>query len=179
MSEWRDVGTVLLGSWPTQVAAWGREGIAAYLGELKGRGLTPEAAITALRCCSDRWPPNASEVAAQARRDPSQPTFDEALVLMRRSLKAEDPIVWLQNRKPLVASFLDRTGLDRFRVLPIDDPDWGERHRRDLRDAWDRHTQAMEGREIAALASGPRTGLRQLDPLASLSTPTPQIGEAS
>ena len=42
MADWPDVARVLLGSWPQQVAAWGKEGIAAYVAGGEGpRGLTP------------------------------------------------------------------------------------------------------------------------------------------
>jgi hypothetical protein len=99
------------------------------------------------------------------------------LVLLRRAMKAADAAQRLAER-PIVASFVERQGWDRLRNLPLDDPDWGEKHRKDLEGAWDRHVEAFDGREVVALASGGREGLRQLDPLAGLSPPK-QIGVPS
>lgn len=124
--------------------------------------------------------------------DPSQPTFEEALVLLLRSFRArpermifqhegqqlaaedEASLQLLRDAHPLVLSFAERQGMRRLKELPLGDLEWGEQRRRELRDAWERHLQATDGREIAALASG-REGLRQLDPLASL----PQLGGGS
>ena len=178
MSDWRDVGTTLLGTWPSQVASWGREAIAAYVAELQARGLDPDGAIATLRSCEDRFPPSAGEIAAAARRDPSQPTFDEMLVLLRRAMKAANPAQRLADRR-IVAAFVERQGWGRLRNLPLDDPDWGEKTRRELREAWDRHVEAFDGREAAALASGDRDGLQRLDPLASLGVKPLEIERAS
>jgi hypothetical protein len=177
VSEWRDVsrrdvGRVLLGSWPSQVSSWGREGIAAYVLELQERGLTPEAAVAALRRWPDKWPPAAGELVCGALVDPAAPTFDEMLLLVRRAAKTAEPEKYLAAQHPLVGSFVARQGWDRLRTLPVDCPDWGEKTRRELREAWDRHVETGERREIAALASG--GALRQLDPLAAL-----QLGSAS
>jgi hypothetical protein len=49
-----------------------------------------------------------------------------------------------------------------------DGPGHGHWARKELREAWDRHVDASDGRELAVLASGGRLGLRQLDPLAAL-----------
>jgi hypothetical protein len=79
-TDWKPVATALLGSWPSQVASWGREALAAYVAELEARGVRPEAALVAIRSCpaEQKFPPSAPELAALARRDPSRPTFDEA-----------------------------------------------------------------------------------------------------
>lgn len=122
-----------------------------------------------------KWRPSVSEFLADARRDPSQPTFDEMLILLRKAMKAADPFERLAREHPLVGSFVKRQGWDRLRLLPLDDPDWGEKTRRELREAWDRHVETFDGREVAALASGDRDGLRQLDPLAALGAKPLQI----
>jgi hypothetical protein len=117
--------------------------------------------------------PSVSELLAACRSDPSAPTFDEALLLIRRAMKAADPAERLAASHPLVVSFVERQGWDRLRTLPLDCPDWGEKTRREFREAWDRHVESQDRRQVAALASG-RGGLKQLDPLASL-----QLGSGS
>jgi hypothetical protein len=118
----------------------------------------------------EKFRPSCSSFLFAVRRDPSRPTFDEALLLIRRALMAtytDGEAIERLSPQPLVAAFASRQGVARLRTLPIDDPDWGEKTRRELREAWDRHVDAFDGREIAAIASG-SSDLRQLDPLASL-----------
>lgn len=157
----------------------------------------PQVAVEALRRLlleGRRFRPSVSELLAATRDDPSQPTFDEAYWLIfgpRGALRARSTGVALHEGEqrqsendaalerartmhPLIASFMERQGLDRLRMLPLDDPDYGEIRRKELREAWERHCEATEGRVIAALASGSGE-LRQLDPLASL----PQIESGS
>jgi hypothetical protein len=138
-------------------------------------GTAPGVAVTALRrlLYSGRtfYPrPAVSDLLAELRHDASAPTFDEALVLLRRALShstGDREALDALQAQPLVGAFAQRQGTQRLRMLPVDDPDWGEKTRRELREAWDRHVDAFDGREVAALAAG--TGeLRQLDPLAAL-----------
>jgi hypothetical protein len=184
MADWPDVAKVLLGSWPTQVAAWGREGIAAYVAEAKDRGLTPDAAIYALRTWPNPdWPPSAGNLVAAALVDPSTPTFEEALdaiygrggILKARpehkALITEDDELRakrdaLEAAHPLIASFALSQGLTRLAGLPLEDPEWGTKHRRDLEAAWTRHLESGHQRQVAALAAGGAP--RRLDPAASL-----------
>jgi hypothetical protein len=164
----------------------------------------PETIIPALKALmaeGHRFRPSVSELLAATRRDPSKPTFDEAYRLIYGAggvLRAEPshdafdgPVTYRSERErramfdqaardraagmhPLIASFVERHGLDRLRELPVDDPEWGGKHRRDLEKAWDRHVETSDGRDIAALAAGPRrNGLRRLDPLEALNLPRP------
>lgn len=117
----------------------------------------------------NRFRPSASEFLAELRRDPSALTFDEALILIRRALGRSYTVQEAMDELasyPVVQSFAFRQGVDRLRLLPIDDPEWGEKHRRTLDDAWQRHVETTDDREIGALVEG--GSLRQLDPLASL-----------
>ena len=149
-------------------------------------GTSPLAAIEALRrlLYSGRkfYPrPAVSDLLAEIRKDASQPTFDEALLLIRRALMATYTDGEASERlspQPLVAAFASRQGVARLRTLPIDDPDWGEKTRRELREAWDRHVDAFDGREIAAITAG-SSDLRQLDPLATLRLGSGQDGGES
>ena len=142
------------------------------------------------------WRPAVSELLKAARHDPSRPTFSEAYQLIfghggairacvaggtvvyrndgdRARTEREAILVRAGELHPLIRPFIERQGVDRLRTLPLDDPEWGEKHRRDLEAAWDRHVEAFDGREVAAIASGARDGLRQLDPLAALGLPGP------
>lgn len=200
MSGWNEVGQALVGSWPSQVSMWGRDGIAAYLAELEARGVTFEAALVAIRSCGaeQKFPPSAPELAALARRDPSRPTFEEAYRLIYgaggvlnapvrytggpiidRDAKKEDAMrARMADIHPLVASFIERFGLGRLQALEIDHDVYGEANRKQLREAWDRHVEAIEGREIAAIASGRRDGLRGFDPLQAIKRGAEQIKRA-
>ena len=199
--DWRPVAKAMLGTWPEKVAAWGREGLAAYTAELAARGVTPDMALQGIRTYDPAadFPPSAAKLAQAARRDPSRPTFDEALVLLQTALKARPPrsgpvarydslgARWAaehqavmnraQELHPFVAAFIARQGVDLLRRLELDDPEYGPVRRRDLAEAWDRHVEAFDGRDTAALASGDRRrALTRLDPLAALTGPErPQI----
>lgn len=149
---------------------------------------------------TSRFRPSAAEIVQAVEHDPSRPTFDEAyrLIFGPRGILAARPAVtrWadeaerrrLYNRAardraaelhPLVGAFVDRQGIDRLRELPVDDPDYGELRRKDLRQQWDEHVQAFAGREIHALAAGDdrQHGLRRLDPLAAIQPPAPMRPE--
>jgi hypothetical protein len=195
--ELREIGTALLGSWPGTMAAWGREAVAAYIAELQARGLAAEGVLTAIRTwpAGSDFPPSAPNLAAAARRDPSQPTFDEALVLIQRALRAWNSplrgdfaneaemlkarerhvIGSAQGVHPLAAAFIHRRGIRQLQkeIAELGDEEYGSLRRRDLQQAWEAHLEAFEGREISALVAGRRDGLRQLDPLAALGITAP------
>ena len=147
-------------------------------------------AVKALVARGGKFRPSVAEVVAEIRHDPSRPTFEEAYRLiygrggvLRARLPYAGPIVDADARRgeamrarmseihPLVAAFVDRFGLGRLRALAVDDPDYGELRRKELREAWDRHVEAVDGREIAQFASGRRDGLQAFDPLAVLGAP--------
>lgn len=67
-ASWDNVAEVLLGRWPSQVASWGREAIAAYIHELQASDLTPSGAISSLRADTGQFPPAVGIVAKRARR---------------------------------------------------------------------------------------------------------------
>jgi hypothetical protein len=196
MSEatWQAVGRALLGSWPERVTTWGKNGIAAYVEELQARGVTPDAALVAIRLCpaGQAFPPSAPQLAGLTRRDPGRPTWPEAYQLIygpRGVLRARPPYPpggWNGNElevaqdelamerafafHPLLGAFIRSQGLKRLRLLEVDDPEYGELRRRELGEDWDRFAEANEGREVASLVAG-RSGdgrLTRLDPLAAL-----------
>lgn len=141
--------------------------------------------------------PTPNEIASRVRQDVTKPTFDEAFVLIfgrggalkarrpagiyadvRAMGQADDAAAWarLEGKHPLVVSFVQRQGLDRLRQMPVDDPDEGMWRRKELREAWELHVEAFDGREVTAIAAGTgREGLRRLDPLAGLPGQLPPV----
>lgn len=160
-------------------------------------GLALEEAVATLRrLLADGRPhrPSVSEFLAAARADPGRPTFAEAYQLIfgprgilrarpagrqafadageQRRAETEAAVARAAELHPLVGGFVRSQGLPLLRRLPIDDPEWGHKHRGDLERAWGAFVAAHDGREVAALAAGTgREGLRQLDPLAGLDPP--------
>lgn len=156
----------------------------------------PAAATEALRRLlleGRQHRPSVSELLAEVRADPSKPTFDEAFRLIfgrggalladahgmfedlskERVARKRAILERAQSMHPLIASFIERQGIDRLLTLRVDDHEWGEKRRFDLEGAWDRHVEAFDGREVAALASGRPDHLRQLDPIAALGISAP------
>ena len=171
-------------------------------------GIEPEPAIAAVRQLvheGQTFRPKPGEIAKLARRDASCPTFEEAYELMfgragalrarpaagqvfggthaeaERALQQSKRDAVLERAAgmhPLVRSFIELQGVERLLTLPVEDPDYGELRRTELRDAWDRHVQAGEIRQVAALAAG--SDPRHLDPLAALGLRTvPQLEETN
>ena len=167
-------------------------------------GVDPQTAAEGLRRLlheGHRFRPSASEVLAAARRDPSVPTFAEAFRLIfgsRGVLKARpDRRTYVDERDrrraeqqamldraatlhPLVASFVERQGLDRLRMLELDDPEYGAVRRRDLEAEWNEHVGRSADRDVAMLAAPRGNGrLDRFDPLAALGAGAPQITEGA
>ena len=116
----------------------------------------PQQAIVALKrlLYSGRkfYPrPAVADLMAELRQEPDRPTFAEAYPLVYKAAAAQriSPAT-----PPLIAAFVERQGIRRLGQLPLDDPQWGEKHRRDLEAQWDEHVETWDGRQIARLASG-------------------------
>lgn len=160
VEEWDRFAILVEEGWPGEFSDAASLAWRAMLDDVE-----PQAAVRTLKellLRGSRFRPSLSEFLAAVRFDPSMPTFEEAYSLIYRALRDEPART--DNR--LVAAFIMRFGEQRLRMLPVDDPTWGEKHRRDLREAWERHVDAWDGRERAAVAAGGEP--RQLDPLASL-----------
>lgn len=200
----KDVATALLGSWPSQVASWGKSGIAAYLAEVGARGVTPHQALVALRSCEadQKFPPSAPELAALARVDPDVPIWSEAFdkiygrggVLCARpsyppggwtgdELQVAQDKLALERADGfhrLLGAFVRTQTLRRLRMLHVDDPDHGELVRKELGKDWDQFVATTDRRQIAAIASGDqRHGLRRVDPTSFLGSQTPALGQGN
>lgn len=190
-ATWAQVTQVLLGSWPSQVATWGREGIAAYVAELQARGVSAAAAIVAVRSSSSAFPPSAGELAELARRDPDDPLWPEVQQLIfgrggvlaartqvrkgwwepgeRDALDDEEASKRAASLHPLIAAFVESQGVERLRRLDLADPEFGEARRRTLAREWEEFCDVTERREIAAVVRRRvGGGLRSLNPAGSL-----------
>lgn len=177
----------LLDAWPGEFTDHDEGAYYALLSDLDADAVA--RAVRALRRQKFR-PSPADIVEAVEPQRALVPTFDEVLTLLYarggvldvrvqgttdtnpryRTDMAAAVAARLGAVHPLLAEFVRRMRLGRLLAMSIDDPDEGKWHRRELRQAWERHVEAMEGREIAALAlpSGQRQDLGHLDPLAAL-----------
>lgn len=176
----RTVTRALIGSWPSQVASWGPDAIAAYIEELQARSVQAEGALVAIRACpaGQKFPPSAPELAALARQDPNRPTFDELMAQLYGpggvfGFKRSNVTI-----SPWVTAFVALPGnRERLRLLEVDDPSEGKWRRRELQDSWESFLAASEGREVAAIATGRRGELGRPDLLGAIGLPPrPQIG---
>jgi hypothetical protein len=167
-------------AWPGEFDDVARKSWRVLLDEID-----PQAAIGGMRrllFAGGTFRPSVSELLAAVRLDPSAPTFDEAYQLLfgprgaMLGYDVEEVSQRLDTIHPLIGTFVRRQGYRRLKELPLDDPNWGEQRRRELREAWDRHVEATDAREVAALALGEgHEGLRKLDPLASLPGPRREL----
>jgi hypothetical protein len=156
-------------------------------------GFEAQDVIESLRAMLARggtFRPSVAEVIGQIRRDPAVPTAAEMITLIFGRggvLSARTQIrkgSWeagerdqadrdamrerLADMHPVVASFVDREGLDRLRALNLEDAEFGGARRRMLEQRWGEHLEAVESREVAVLTSGRRGEMAKLDPLAAL-----------
>lgn len=205
--SWGRVGRALLGRWPSQVAQWGEEGIAAFVEELQAAGMGPEHALAAIRTYrpvdGKDFPPSVAALSKLAQADPSRPTFDEMLTLVTTALRAYNRplrgdfsteaqmlgareaqvLERAQSMHPLVVAFIVRHGVSRLQDEVGElSGEYGGIRRGELERAWGEHVQAFGDREVAALVSGRRgAGLVAFDPLVALgSAPLRrQIGSGS
>lgn len=192
--EWTIIAGLIDEWWP---AKFDEGASAAWFVALDGYDAEQvTAALKGLLARGGTFRPSVAELVAQIRRDPSTPTFDEALVLVKRALRAwnlpctgsygsEAEMLRVRKRNvldlasgmhPLVAAFVDRYGVERLLkdVGEIGDDVWGGARRAQLRESWDEHCDALEGREIHALTAPRRGGMARLDPLAALGSMPPR-----
>jgi hypothetical protein len=179
MNDWKPFVTALLGSWPSQVGAWGKEAIAAYVSELEARGLTADAALVAVRSCpaDQKFEPSAPELAGLARQDPSRPTAEECLT----QLYGPGGVFGFKRSgvtiSPWVQAFVTTVGRSWLAEAPVDDPDEGKWARKAIVEAWGRFLEASEGREVAEVARGRRGELGKPDLVGAVGAPRAQIGD--
>lgn len=200
--EWETICLLVDEGWPGEFTDTAATAWRVFLDDYEPEQVL--AAIKALVARGGTFRPSVAQVVAQIRSDPSTPTFDEALVLIRSALRAgrgplrgdysteaqmiagREEMVRAAARTlhPLVAAFVVRCGdLSRLgdEVAELAAGDYAGARRRDLQLRWEAHVEALDGRDVAAIASGPRRdGLQRLDPLAALGMKPPaQIGSGS
>lgn len=138
--QWDAIGLLLDQGWPGEFPP---EAQGAYRVLLDG--YDPEQILAAIRVLvrrGGRFRPSASELAGELQSDPGRPTWGEAfrVLFANRGLLTLRPELFAlqraEERHPLLAAFIRQEGYDRLRSLPVHDPDWGERTRRDLERAW-------------------------------------------
>jgi hypothetical protein len=167
--EWATIAARMEAYWPgspfsqTVQSLW-FERLAAY----DGRQVA--VAIDVVMAEGSAFLPSLGQLLKAISLDPSVPTSADAVQLVERCSRDTDrPLP--SDLHPLVVSFIERQGRKRLGQVPLGDPDWGEKHRRDLERAWEAHVEAFEGREVAARAAGAGGDLKHLDPLAALARP--------
>lgn len=188
--EWDAFATLIEEGWPGEFDDAARKAWRVLLDSLE-----PERAIECLRRLlleGHTFRPSVSEFLAAARRDPARPTWDEAYILIRRAMRQQsrnvrarsEPLMirarcqvmqdWLGWISPFVAGFTAQQTFARLTQLPLDDPAWGQKTRRDLERAYDRYCETSDAREVAVIASGHPGELGRLDPLTALGLNKPK-----
>lgn len=203
--EWDAFCALLEENWPGKLAEREEDNYRLMLD-----GVEPHQAVGALRLLAQRgqqFRPRPPEILGlMGRSEELPPTFEEALELIDQAVRvagAARPrrlvgdevalqrhrdervaLQWLRERAPLAARFAELEGLGRLRRLPIEDPVWGERERRELRVRYVELAQVQEERGVrqrtrAALGLGDGAPRRLEAALKRLSSGTPAIeGEA-
>jgi hypothetical protein len=186
--NWTPVANALLGTWPSQTAAWGKQGIAAYLSELGARGVGPDQALLAIRSYDPDadFPPSAAKLAQVARRDPGAPTGLEVVAILWsqggvmharagypaggwRGLDAREEaddqarLDAATRHHPRVIAFIESVGLDSLKARDPRGEQYGEANRHWICREWDAFTEKANERGVAALLAG-----SHIDPLAAL-----------
>jgi hypothetical protein len=181
--EWDAFCALLEEGWPGEFAEDARVAWRVLLDDVQ-----PVAGVQALKrllLAGIRFRPSAAELLAEVHHDPSKPTWEEAWTLIQRAIRRHRTdqalLAALDEHHASLRAFVERYGPQRLRTLPVGDPVWGEQRLRELREAWDRHMDASETRQVAALAAGTgHDGLRRLDPLAAIPKPErPAIEQAA
>lgn len=192
--EFRSAAFLLGGGWPGEFTANDEDAYYFLLSDFEIAQIMQ--ALKALR--GSKFRPSASEIANVLTIERSDtPTFDEMVELVfgrRGVLNAQPPPrgLWVGDSRrvamdacaaerlaelhPLIGSFVHQWTLGRLRRLDLES-DW---HRKELREGWATHCEAMKGRDLAAVAAGRTSGgLRRLNtgPVAALPTTTERGAE--
>jgi hypothetical protein len=161
----------------------------------------PQACVAALQrlvAKGGAFRPSVAELVAEIHSDPTEPGFAEMVQLVyghphgvlaarvtgawrtereRRRLADEAASERARDLHPLVAAFVASMGVQRLREINLDDPDYGNARRAQLKAEWEDFRARATQRQAHAIAAGrePRAGLAKFDPLAALGRA--QIGD--
>jgi hypothetical protein len=192
-TQWEAFALLLEEAWPGEFEDATRQAWRVLLDQT-----TPEQATIGLRKMlleGRRFRPSVSELLAAVHADPSQPTFDEAWMIIRRALSAPGLRVAIRDyfartgrafvdedtgrqmhaaarhqaldgAHVLVQRFVGLQGWERLAAAL--DEEWGAARRVELRKAWEAMVDAGDTRAVAAIASGRPDALRRLDPIGAL-----------
>jgi hypothetical protein len=192
--EWDSLCLLLEEGWPGEFGEGARGAWRVMLNDYTVEEVF--RAIKGLVARGGKFRPSVAEVVAEIRQDPSSPTFEECYQLIygrggvlrarpeRATVIRPEDVSRAQKERledvhPLVRSFVERQGLGRLERLELNDPVWGELRRKELREAWDAHCEAMEGRDVAALVSGRRGEIGRFDPMAVLGGARREISQTT
>ena len=154
----------------------------------------PQACVAALQrlvAKGGTFRPSVAELVAEVHVDPSRPSFGEMVQMVyghphgalhasaggewstdaqRRALASQAAQWRADELHPLVGAFVASMTVQRLREINLDDPDYGQARRAQLKAEWEDFCQRATHREAHALAAGRerREGLRRHDPLAAL-----------
>jgi hypothetical protein len=172
--EFNAVADVLASAWPGEFTDRDATAYHFMLGDFPLEAVL--AAVKALGMRGHKFRPAATEIVAVLTPERADtPTFGEMFELLfgtRGALAArgvDGTRSRLADMHPLVASFAERSGIQRLKELPVHDPDDGHWRKQELEREWTDHVEACELRGTVALAA--RSGsdaLTRLDPLAAL-----------
>ncbi len=182
LGEWQQLAALLENGWR---GGFDDERSAAYFVFL-GRydAVEVERALHVLVRTGKPFIPAVAEIVQAIEQDPSVPSWAEAYrmifgargvlcarapagtpVEQRRGAEERAALDRAAESHPLLAPFVASEGVQRLRMLPVDDPDWGEVERRRLGEQWAEFLARVEGRRRRGLAveaasvrslSGPR-----------------------
>lgn len=188
LEEWQQLAALLENGWR---GGFDDERSAAYFVFL-GRydAVDVERALHVLVRDGKPFIPAVAEIVQAIEQDPSVPSWPEAYRMIfgprgvlcaraprgtapgeRRRFEEQAAIDRAAGLHPLLAPFVAAEGVQRLRMLPVDDPDWGGLERRRLGERWTEFLSRVEGRRrqglaIEAASVWSLSGPRRLDPAA-------------
>ncbi|HEX7088708.1 MAG TPA: hypothetical protein VF192_01150 [Longimicrobiales bacterium] len=180
--EWAIVEETLMLAFPdTERNRWDAESSMRSYRIIIG-DVPPAAVLVALRRLAleseGKWRPSAGDILRVLNEDPERPTFEDMIAALKAACKypaGGRREARAQREHALIAGFIVPR-LERLVMLRLDDPEYGELRRKELRMEWDAFVEAQEGRERHLLAGGRRNELGRLEPLRALGL-TPPAGE--
>jgi hypothetical protein len=167
---WGNVGEVLLGRWPGQVAGWGEDGISAFVNELMADGLTPELAVQALRAHASDFPPSVASVSRLAERavQGTPPSFEEVQREIAARLWMLPSVASGQSAKAAWPAFIARLA-EHHEITARYAVTLGAKGVRDMPDPRHAHGASIEAgrrelkRAVSEWDADPRRGLAAAD----------------